>query len=515
MTHIDSPLIQAMLESPFYDHTTDHIKLIETHISWVLLTGEFAYKIKKPVDFGFLNFTQLSQRKHFCEEELRLNKRLAANIYLEVLPVSQIDEKFYLNDTQHIIEYVVKMKQFPQNCLLTDLVDHQQLNTNHITCLANKLAAFHQQIVIAPTDSTYGDIDEVIKPIEQNFKILEPLITSQTDTDHLKTIKQASLSLYQQLRAALQQRKAEGFIRECHGDMHLGNIAWVNDDILIFDGIEFNDSLKWIDVISELAFLIMDLDDHQQSNYANQVLNQYLALSGDYAGLQILIFYLLYRAMVRAKVTGLRLQQQDKDTLEYQKNVHALKNYLSIALSYLQPQQTFIAIMHGISGSGKSWASMKLASETQSIVIRSDVERKRLFSDNPDDLYSKQTTEKTYQRLQQLCTLIIESGYSVIIDATFLELQYRTTFYNLAHGLKQPFRIIDCYADKQTIKRRITQRADKKNEVSDADLAVMQAQANHFQDLTIEEQAYTIKINTAKDDDFMSAIKQLQTIKKQ
>ena len=304
----------VFLNPEFYDHPVDHIELIETHISWVFLTGSFAYKIKKPVDFGFLNFSTLEQRKFYCQQELLLNSRFAAQIYLEVIPITRLEGKISLSGQGEIIDYAIKMVQFDQSCLFDKLLKKRQIELSHIDDLSDVVADFHEKINIAGTDVVFGSIAEVIKPVEENFSILNKVLLEtaldSTELETLNALHNQMLSMYHSICPQLLIRKKEGHIRECHGDLHLGNITLIDDRIQLFDGIEFNDSFRWIDTMSDSAFLIMDLQDHEQTIFANHFLNRYLLKTGDYSGLIVLNFYLLYRATVRAKVAALRLQQQ-------------------------------------------------------------------------------------------------------------------------------------------------------------------------------------------------------------
>jgi hypothetical protein len=340
----------------------------------------------------------------------------------------------------------------------------------------------------------------VIKPIEQNFALLKPILTSHIDLEKLHRIEQAALDIFTAITGSLKKRKQQGFIRECHGDMHLGNIALVDERILIFDGIEFNDSFKWIDTISELAFLVMDLQDHRQPAFANHLLNRYLQDSGDYEGLKVLRFYLLYRAMVRAKVAGLRLQQQQKDSDAWRQDLGELHNYLDLALDYIKPDTPFIAITRGISGSGKSWVSERLAQRTDGIIIRSDRERKRLYS-NHEDLYTDDITQHTYQRLFDLCSEVSKAGYPVFVDATFIDAQWRNKFLKLAEGLGRRFYILSCHADVAILESRIRRRAGERDNISDADVNVMHGQLEKMAPLSEEESVYSIDIDTGEQAD--------------
>jgi uncharacterized protein len=503
-------LIQAMLDPDTYDHPVDHIELIQTHISWVFLTGSFAYKIKKPVNFGFLDFTQLDKRKYYCQQELKLNRRLAKDIYLDVIPILKNKHSFSLNGVGMVIEYAVKMKQFDQSCLLNKLIIENKITPDHIRKLTDKLAVFHKNISTADTKLCFGSISEVIKPVEHNFKILEQLLTKKKDIKKCTDIKSASYTLYNELTEKLVSRKAEGHIRECHGDLHLGNIALIKEEIVIFDGIEFNDQFRWIDTISEIAFLIMDLQDHNKIHFSMYLLNRYLEKTGDYSGLYVLKFYLLYRAMVRAKVTALRLEQLSPSSTDYKHDAIKLSSYLKLACSFINTRKTFIAITYGISGSGKSWLGSQLADQLGAIHIRSDIERKRLFGDDKKTIYADDTTIATYKHLQNLTKTILNADYPVIIDATFLDSTRRQSFKKLAEQQGTSYHIINCYTDKSTLEQRIKKRALDADNVSDADIQVMTNQLDNLKPLLEEELSFEIKVDTGKDIDFLKIKKVLE-----
>jgi uncharacterized protein len=509
--------IQKMLSAKIYDHPVRQIELIETHISWVILTGDYAYKIKKPVDFGFLDFSTLQQRRDCCEQELRLNRRLAPEIYLEVIAITGTADKPNMADEGEVIEYTVKMAQFPQSAQLDNMLTAGTLHVEHMDAMATMVADFHQRIEIADTGMRYGDKDVVYQPVEENFIQIEEHIDTTPYGPALQSLKNWSQAQYSRLKTVLTKRKHDGFIRECHGDMHLRNMLWLNDAAMAFDCIEFNASLRWIDVISEVAFLVMDLQDRQQARLANRFLNSYLEATGDYAGLSVLPFYLAYRAMVRAKVNALRLEQDNISSDESMLERQSFESYISLAATYTQQEKPQLVIMRGLSASGKSTISQQLVDSMGAIRVRSDVERKRLFNrDHKGDtrnevdqgIYSAQASAQTYSRLQQLATEIINSGYSVIIDAAFLKHEQRLPFQSLAesHGIR--YNIIEITAPADILRQRIIAR---KNDVSDADLAVLEHQLAHWQPLLDSELSSTISINTAETVDIDSLLESVKT----
>lgn len=498
-------LIQSLQNPTLYTYPVDKFRVIETHISWVLLTGRYAYKIKKPLNLGFLDFSSLEKRKHYCHEELRLNSRLAPDIYLAVVAIRGTPKQPELNGSRAVIEYAVKMRQFEPNNTFDQLIMSNQLTTEHIRQTARIIVIFHDSIPSATIDTEFGSPHAVIKPVRKNFSQIQ----QQADIDKPDALEQLEFWVeqqYNQLYPVFKQRKQAGFIRECHGDLHLGNIALINNKVVPFDGIEFNPSLYWIDVINEIAFLTMDLQEKQRSDLSFQFLNVYLENSGDYAGLKLLRFYQLYRAMVRAKVSAIRASQSTS-ARSHELALTSYHDYLRMATTFTQTTRPFMTIMHGVSGSGKSWLSEQIIERLQVIRIRSDVERKRLHnlsahqnshSTLNSGLYKQSSSDMTYQRLLQLTNQILESGYSVIVDATFLLEQYRKPFSKLAEQLQIPFIIVHTRSDKQTLVKRIKDRAKQQNNVSEANQAVMESQLHKIQPLSRCELKNCITVNTSK-----------------
>ncbi|MGD2116939.1 MAG: AAA family ATPase [Chromatiales bacterium] len=462
---------------------------IETHISVILLVADKAFKIKKPVNFGFLDFSTLQKRHFYCEEELRLNSRLVPDLYQSVVAIYGTAEQPALEAAGDAIEYMVQMQRFDQDGLLDRMIRKSALDAQQMDQLADRLAAFHLEIPAAT------DLDQPGKPADtefaaiQNFEQIRPLLDQviNADSQKLQQLEDWTRQQCKELQPLMQQRKAEGFIRECHGDMHLGNIALIDSEITIFDGIEFNDSFRWIDVMSELAFLLMDLDSHDRADFAARVLNRYLEHTGDYAGLQLLHFYQVYRAMVRAKVSALRLGQADVEADERQQLSQAFNHLIELAAGYIQQQAEFLAITHGLSGSGKSYVSAILCEQQQAVRIRSDVERKRLYP-KTEQRYSREATIATYQRLLKLGGLLLNSGYNVILDATYLRQQERQDAQQLAKHHNVPYYIIDLQSPTEVLEQRIRARATDSSEPSEATLDVLHMQIDKQEPLDSDEQ---------------------------
>ena len=509
--------IKNMLHPEVYDHQVKDIELIETHISWVILTGDFVYKIKKPVNFGFLDFSTLEKRHTYCTEELSLNRRMASGIYLDVVAISGTPEKPLINSTGKIFEYAVKMSQFSQSAQLDIKLANGELMPEHLDAIARMLADFHQTIEAADDSMDYGDNKVIYQPVAENFRQIREHLDITPYANTLTCLETWCNSTFKQLEPVFEQRKRDGFVRECHGDIHLRNMAWLKTGPTAFDCIEFNAHLRWIDVISEIAFLVMDLQVRQQHQLANRFLNSYLEITGDYAGLTVMPFYLCYRAMVRAKVNALRIDQKDITPNERQQSLTEFESHMQLATSYTQMSTPKLIISRGLSASGKSTISQQLINASGMIRIRSDVERKRLFSipiiNNATNekksneinagIYSSQASHLTYTKLAEIALQVINAGYTVIIDATFLTYQQREPFQQLAARLGLTYIILQTTAPLDILRQRIVSR---KNDISDADLAILEHQFTHWQPLEENESDHILEVNTATNVDIETLV---------
>lgn len=493
-------LIHSLLKPEAYPHATGEIEMLETHISWVILAGDFAYKLKKPVDLGFLDFSTLEKRRFYCEEELRLNRRLAPEIYLDVIAITGTPEHPVLGGSGPAIEYAVKMRRFSQKNLFSTLLQRNGVAPRHIDTLAGEVAGFHIAIPRAAADSPFGTPDAVLGPALENFSQIRPLLGNPADISRLDTLADWTKREFAKHREDFVARKNNGFVRECHGDMHSGNMVLPDETVLIFDCLEFNPNLRWVDVLSEAAFVMMDLMAHHRPDFAWRFINAYLGLTGDYAGLPVLRFYLVYRAMVRAKVAAIRASQSG-----LQNDWPAYAAYIGLAGSLALPARPALAITHGLSGSGKTTVTQQLLEKLDAIRLRSDVERKRLFGLAPLDksgsgigsgLYTQEAGERTYARLAQLARMIVEAGFPTIVDAAFLKQRQRNVFRVLAGEMDTPFVILDFYAAPDTLRERVAHRVQTGNDVSEATLAVLEHQFTTQEPLAETETDYVISIDT-------------------
>ena len=487
-TTTSEKLYDILLDSQNYPHKCQNIQLIETHISKVYLTGDFAYKIKKPVDFGFLNFTKLEDRHYFCKEEIRLNSRLAPSLYLEVVPISIVDDGISFKGHGNIIEYAVKMNQFDTELQLDNQLNRNELDISLAPKLASLVAKFHKQAITAEPESNFGLSEQVYAPMQQNFDQIRPMISMEEDIKNLKTLEAWTQKTLSSVDPLLQKRKQDGFIKECHGDMHLGNMTIYKDELQIFDGIEFNDDFKWIDTTSEIAFFCMDLEFQGADSFSNVFLNHYLENNGDYAMLALLNFYKVYRALVRAKIALFTAGSMDAGSDAFNAQWDNYHQYILLALSYTQTKNKQCFITFGVSGSGKSYVSEQMIQHTPLIRIRSDIERKRYFANaDKNTLYSEETTLKTYQLLIKISQMILTSGISVIVDATFIKQTQRQLFNDLCHKMNTPLTILAIETTKDVLEKRLTARATDSTNVSDADIKIMQQQLATLEPLNDNE----------------------------
>ncbi|TBU95795.1 AAA family ATPase [Stutzerimonas kirkiae] len=496
-------LIAALQNPALYPHPVEAFQVIETHISWVLLTGPYAYKIKKPVDFGFLDFTGLEARKHFCNEELRLNPRLTEDLYLDVLPITGTPEAPQLDGDGPVIEYALKMRQFPQEQLLDQVQARGELNETHIDTLAAQIARFHLKAPQVALDHPLCNANAIIAPLRQNFEQIRPILTDKADLQQLDALESWVESDLERLWPVLEARAAEGFIRECHGDIHLGNAALLAGRATLFDCIEFNEAFRLSDIALDIAFLAMDLEDRGLKNMSRRLISLWLEHTGDYGSLQLLNLYKAHRALVRAKVALFRLDQE-QDAVQRAVILRQYRRYASLAESYSAIPSRFLAITHGVSAVGKSQVALRLVEALGALRLRSDVERKRLHGPQGEEqagrigagIYDAAATRATYERLHQLATMALNAGFPVVIDATYLQQAQRHAAWQIAEATGVPFLIVDCHAPVPVIEQWLAQRQQQGGDPSDATLSVIKAQQAAREPLTKEELANSRHVDT-------------------
>lgn len=495
-------LIQALLRAQAYPHAAGGIRLVETHISWVLLTGAFAYKLKKPLRFSFLDFSTLEQRRQACLEELRLNRRLAPDLYLDVVPISGTADEPCVGGTGTPIEWAVKMREFPQE----DQLDHRlaagRLDAGELEDFGRRLAGFHASAPSATAETPFGEPERVHAPARENVDDLLAQARGEPERSRLAALRDWTETQFIRLRAALAQRKRDGFVREGHGDLHLANLVRWGGGIVAFDCIEFNPALRWVDGVSDVAFLVMDLIYRGHRDLAYRFLNAYQETSGDYAGVRVLRYYLVYRALVRAKIAMIR-SAGAADRIADEQSVRA---HLELAHSWTVDTRPALILMHGFSGSGKTRLSAAVTPLLPAVRLRSDVERKRLHgleatqasgSGMASGIYSPAASERTYERLAQLAEAVLAGGETVVVDAAFLQRGQRQPFLALARRLGLPWMILDCQAPVEELRRRVEARSRHGRDASEADRVVLDHQLVSAEPLDIAECANTLGIDTS------------------
>ncbi len=496
-------LIESILRGRLFEPQAE-LQLIETHISSVIIDQDYVYKLKKPVDLGFLDFSSLDKRRFYCDEEVRLNQRLSPDLYVDVLAIYGTPDDPSFSADGPPLEYLVRMRPFPQQAQLDRMLERGELDQHHMTDLAAYVADFHDNAARAAAQQVYGSPGRIRLPVEHNFRQVRQLIDDPLLLARLDRIERWSDDQFRSCRPHFEQRKQQGFVRECHGDLHLRNLAWVDDKALAFDCIEFDPALYWIDVINDVAFLVMDLLSRQQHQLAMTFLNQYLQHSGDFSALRVLPYYLVYRAMVRAKIESITYSQDGIPEADRQQALEHLKSYLALAENLIEPSRPLLILMHGASASGKSTIARAISGPLDGIILRSDVERKRMFglsaaqdaaADYQQGIYSEQATADTYARLAELSAGIIEAGYTVIVDATFGDPRQRLAFQNLAEDKRCRYIILDLKVPESVLQQRILQR---RGDVSDADIKVLEQQLAQWRPLAEEEQAYTIPVDAER-----------------
>ncbi|MES2841845.1 MAG: AAA family ATPase [Pseudomonadota bacterium] len=512
---MDAPLprlIEALLDPARYPHAVAKVELMETHGAWVLLAGVHAYKIKKPVRLPFMDFGTLALRRAACQAEVRLNQRFetsnpASHLYLGALPIVGPAEQPRWGepgqDDEQAIEWAVHMRRFDEAQRLDHLCANGTLKPEHLTSLAQRMACFQAAAAVAPADGTWGLTSDTLAFARDNLGTLRHGLKHANDATQIEQLSQWTESSFTQRASQLAQRLAEGRVREGHGDLHLANLVLIGDEVVPFDGIEFNDALRWIDVASDMAFVWMDLLDHGQPGLANGLFSDWLDASGDTSAPDVLPFFAVYRALVRAKVAVIRSAQAGADVAT---SLNEARGYTALARRIAQPPAPQLVITHGLSGSGKTWASsgwLQAESSGRAVRLRSDVERKRLHglsatqasgSGLNTGLYSPQAHGDTYAHLLERARHLLQEGWSVLVDAAFLRRHEREAFHALAQALACPFHILATEAPLDTLRERINARQRRGGDASEATVAVLEQQLGWLEPLSVDERARCLPV---------------------
>jgi len=504
-------MLETLKTPSFFDNDVESVNVLQTHISFVALTGRYAYKVKKPVNFGFLDFSTLEKRKYYCEEEIRLNRRLCPDIYLDVVPITLEDNKMVLGGSGQVVDYAVKMKEFPQKQIMTKLLQQGKVNEGTIDSICNILVDFYISGESTENIKQYGSIESVRKNTDENFEQTESVVDITIPKETYDYIQGATDMLYRKRGDVFNRRIKEGHIRDCHGDLHSGNIV-VSDKIYIFDCIEFNKRFRYCDVASDIGFLAMDLDFLNHPYLSSYLIKRYVEKSGDKSIFDVLNFYKCYRAYVRGKVIGFKLDDPNIDEKEKQEIVETAKKYFDLSHYYaslfsldLQINKPLLFIVSGLTGTGKSTVSLKLAIDYYAHRINTDTIRKELagidkFEKHLDaintGLYSPEKIDYTYEKVMEKAASLLKKGENVVLDATFQKEKYRNMARKIAKENNALFIPIQCTCPDDVAKKWLEERLKKKT-VSDGRWEVYLSQKKTFEPFTSEE--IHIEIDTSKE----------------
>ena len=489
-----SALIDALREPGCYPHPVEAVDVKQTHISWVLLAGEYAYKIKKPVRYGFVDFSSLERRRQACEDELRLNHRFAPTLYVDVVAIRGTAARPAFDGESAPIEYAVRLRRFATDQELGALLARDAVTREELSVFGQRLARLHED---CPVYCLPGMAQRSLAAVSANLDELLAEVSSGGRGSAGGLERLAGVARWLRDHAAacaalLDRRAAQGRVRECHGDLHAGNVVRFEGRLTAFDCLEFDISLRRIDVLDDAAFLFMDLVARARRDLAYAFLNGWLEQAGDYDGLGLLGIFFVHRALVRFKVHRL-----GGEPLE-------ARRYLDAAHAFVQGSRAVLVLTCGLSGSGKTWLSERAMAEAGAIRIRSDVERKRMAGLQASqssaragvDIYTLAFNDRVYERLRHLAGELLRVGQSVIVDAVFLKQAERRSFIALARELDAPVLVLHCVAPQEELGRRLSERRHAGTDASEADEAVMRRQVHAWEPFTDDERPVVIEVDT-------------------
>ena len=486
MPHLPE-LVKALLEPRAYPEATGQVELVQTQMSFVFLTDSYVYKVKKPVNLGYLDYTTLEQRHFFCQREVELNRRLCPEVYLGVVPVSRERGSVFIGGQGEVMEYAVKMLRLPQGAMMDVLLAENQVSLEMVTSVAQKLAEFHQKAETISNINTFGKLAIITQNTDENFVQTEKYIGNTISSEVYRRIKDYTDSFVRGNASLFSKRLADGKIRDCHGDLHAAHICFA-DGIYIYDCIEFNDRFRYCDVASEVAFLAMDLDHYGRADLSHGFVRAYVDRSQDRELLAILSFYKCYRAYVRGKVESFKLDDLYITQTEKEQTLDVASSYFDLAGFYTKSRPVLF-ITTGLVGTGKTALAQALAKRLGLVVISSDVTRKQLagipvtehrFEEFDTGIYSAEFSRRTYDKMLAKAKGFLVEGSSVIIDASFIKADERLKAKKLAEEMGVDFFIVECVLDEESVKQRLAQRL-KEASVSDGRWEVYELQREQLE----------------------------------
>lgn len=503
---MDTKTLFKLLENPKL-YGVDKVKIIQTHISFVVIGGEFVYKVKKPVNFGFLDFSTLEKRKFYCEEELRLNSRTSSGLYLGVVKITEEGSGIRIGGEGKIVDYAVKMKYVDNRFILKELIREDKITISDIKKLAETVAEFHKTADSNATISEYGKIDKIRFNTDENFEQTKEFIGLTITKKHFDFIKKRTDEFFDENKELFQKRISDKRIIDSHGDLHTGNIFFMNNKFLLFDCIEFNERFRYADAALDVSFLAMDLDHMKKRVLSKEFVNTYIEKSGDADIIKLVDFYKCYLAYVRGKVTSFLLN--DRNISEEDKENHKAEadKYFMLAYEYatnmkkscIKQKRPLLFITCGLSGSGKSrWARI-IANYFSAVIRSSDVQRKKALAMYKDgELYSKESRDRVYEIIIEKGKKFLDKNRNVMLDATFLDPEKRDAAKKAAEDCNADLIVLYFTAPEDMIKKRLDKRAARGRSVSDADWKVYLKQKENF---TAPSGKNIIEIDTSADDE--------------
>jgi uncharacterized protein len=499
-------ILKSLLKPEAYPEPTTKVELVQTHVSWIFLTDAHAYKIKKPVDFGFLNFSTIDRRRFYCNEEVKFNSRLCQGIYEGVVELRESAGSASFQGDGPVIDYAVKMKRLPAERMLDRMIAENTVQASELIDVARVIAEFHRTAPTSPSVAEYGHLDRILFNWQENFDQTTPFENSTLPASERELIRTWVSTYAANHSETFSQRVADGFIRECDGDIHLENICLVNGSVFIFDCIEFNERFRCCDTAADVAFLLMDLDYHGRHDLSEEVITAYLDASGDTGMMELVAFYKVYRAFVRGKIESFHMRDADIDPREQSLSKAKAVRYFRLARGYIERStfQTTIFITCGLMGSGKSTLADQLSFELGIALFTSDMIRKQSADIAPDTacsaafgegLYSQQNNDDTYDELIRLAKEQLAVRRSVIIDAAFLHKKDRLRCADLAEHSAARFIIIFVSCGEPENRRRLVERSTSGRAISDGRSELLNSQRQIFEPPT-EERGVVISIQS-------------------
>jgi aminoglycoside phosphotransferase family enzyme/predicted kinase len=511
---LDTSLVDQLMSPAAFDYPVKSVERIETHISWVILTDRYAYKIKKPLVLDFLDFGDLEKRHHYCNEELRLNRPWAKDIYLDVVAITIDAGQAKFAGTGTAIEYAVRMRRFDQNMRLDHQLALGLLTTRDMRDLGEEIATRHAGALVVSSDFRQRVLQMTTRQMRDNFSALD----GHVDANRLSTLQTWTERELGVASKVFGERFDAGLARDCHGDLHLANLVRMPNGIRAFDCIEFNADMRRIDVVCDYSFLVMDLIAKGRSDLAAHFINRYLERSGDYAGIALLDPYIVYRCLVRAKVAVISSQERELEE-ERIEDIAEAERYCRIALRQTDKPAPLLIIMFGLSGSGKTWVSERLMAALPAIRIRSDIERKRLSglaeatrgeSDIGSGIYAEQSRGNVYDHLLKTAKSILTAKHNVILDATFLHAADRESALAMADKSGYATVIVNVRAPITVMQTRLQQREQGAVDASEAGLAVLEYQRSAQEPPTAAEFERTIVFDNDGQADIEELLRSIQ-----